>query len=333
MTTGSRRSKRLDANADVVADPETLAVVADSGVPRDELLEVEALVVLVDDLVAVVTGNDLVVLLAVLGDARLCGRRTRRLGGGGLVGGSGNTNAVVVTGEETRAVLLDGRVPGDELVLGEGAVLVDDGLAVVTGLGLVVLLAVLGDAVLGGGGAGGSSGGGRAGGGSARNTNAVVVVGEEAGAVRLDGRVPLDEVVESEGAVLVDNGLAVVAGLGLVESRARVDQAGLGGRRLAVTGVGRGGGDGAVAGGGGRRVARVTRVLDAVVVADSEAVLAASTNRRVPLDEVVDADTPVRGHGGAGIAGSGLPGESAASLGHTGTSKGNSQSSKTSHLD
>lgn len=331
MTTGSRLSKRLDANADVVADPEALAVLADSGVPRDELLEVEALVVLVDDLVAVVTGSDLVVLLAVLGDARLGGRRTRRLSGGGLVGGSGNTNAVVVTGEETRAVLLDSRVPRDKLVLGEGTVLVDDGLAVVTGLGLVVLLAVLGDAVLGGGGAGRSSGGGRAGGRSAGDTNAVVVVGEEAGAVRLDGRVPLDEVVEGEGAVLVDDGLAVVAGLGLVEGRARVDQAGLSGRRLAVTRIGRGGGR-AGGGGGGRRVARVTRVLDAVVVADSETVLAASTNRRVPLDEVVDADAPVRGHGRAGITSSGLPGESAASLGHTGTSKGNSQSSKTSHL-
>ncbi len=165
------------------------AVIANGRVPADELLEVESLVVLADDLVAVVTALHLVVLLAVLGDAVLVGAGH----GGGRVGGrAGDGNAVVVVDPDAGAVLANGRVPAGEVAQAEGAEVVHNLLAGVALLRLVVLGALAGDAVLGRAGLAGVGAGGR--GGSAGNANADIVVDPEAGAVRAGSGVPLQAI-------------------------------------------------------------------------------------------------------------------------------------------
>ena len=165
------------------------AVLANGRVPADKLLEVESLVVLGDDLVAVVTALHLVVLLAVLGDAVLVGAGHD----GGRVGGrAGDGNAVVVVDPDASAVLADSRVPAGKVTQAESAEVVHNLLAGVALLRLVVLGALAGDAILGRAGLARVGAGRR--GGSAGNANADIVVNPEAGAVLASSRVPLQAI-------------------------------------------------------------------------------------------------------------------------------------------
>lgn len=130
------KSIALNTNADVVINEKVAAILTDGRVPAGELAQVEGLVVLVDDRVANVALLDLVVLLAVLGDASLDGAGDNRAG---LRGSAGNSNAVVVVSPNRGARFANGRVPLDEVVDGEGTLGVDNLLAGVILLGLVEL--------------------------------------------------------------------------------------------------------------------------------------------------------------------------------------------------
>lgn len=179
------------------------AVIANGRVPADKLLEVKGLVVLGDDLVAVVTALNLVVLLAVLGDAVL----VRAGHGGGRVGGrAGDGNAVVVVDPDAGAVLADGRVPAGKVAQAKRSEVVHNLLAGVALLRLVVLGALAGDAVLGRAGLAGVGAGGR--GGSAGNADADIVVNPEAGAVTASSRVPLEAIWIMLGQAACDAGIA-----------------------------------------------------------------------------------------------------------------------------
>lgn len=227
----------LDANTDIIPRPESRAIFSDLGVPLVEVRGRDMLVA--NDAVAGGSGTDLVPLGTVADHARLgwlgglgvtCGRWLGRFGGGC----AGDADAVVVVCEEAGAVALDSGIPLDEVGRGECSIGRDNLVAGVAGLGLVEVLAGLDDAGLSRRGACGRGGCWLGfGGGSAWDADAVVVAGEETRAVRFDGRVPFDEVVESEGSVVVDDVGAGIARLGLVEphtgrSETVLSRAGLG---------------------------------------------------------------------------------------------------------
>lgn len=160
--------------------------------------------VLIRNLGAVVPRNHLVPLLARFAHVRLSRRRhitgwlrcscCDRLGRG-----SANTDADVVAQPERLAVASDSRVPLVEVLQSEGAVLVDDSLALITGHNLVVALTVRGDAVLDWSRCVGCRRRGRSSGGFGSRcscyTNADIVVEPEAAARVAYGRIPLVEIL------------------------------------------------------------------------------------------------------------------------------------------
>ncbi len=140
--------------------------------------------------------------------------------------GTGHADAVVVLGPDAGAVIAQGRVPSDQFLLGEGAVIGYNLLAGIAGCRLVKGRAVLDNPILGGGRTRWGwcrRGGGQGSGGCTRNADAVIVLGPDTGTVLTDSRVPSDEIVKSESAVLVNDLLAGIASGSLVKGDAGVD--------------------------------------------------------------------------------------------------------------
>lgn len=229
----------LHLDADIVPQQQVSTILLNLGVPLEEI-RTRNLFKLNDSITSGVLILDQMPLLAVthgarlsrLGRsriARLLGRlRRRRLHGSRAL----DADTDIISRPKGRAVLADLGVPLVE-VCRRDVFVADDAVAGGAGTDFMPLGAVAHHAGLGWlGGLGVACGRwlGGFGGGCAGDAHAVVVVCEEAGAVALDGGIPLDEVGRGECAVGGDNLVAGVAGLGLVEILAGLDDAGLGGR-------------------------------------------------------------------------------------------------------
>jgi hypothetical protein len=141
----------LVGNADIVIKPEATTSRTNIWVQAIELGQRD--VKLGGDLSTVVSGNDLVPLLAILVHVGLSRRGDiagglRRSGRDGLRRSSVYTNADVVTKPEASARVTDRWIPFVEVLQGEGAILRDDGLALVAGHNLMIALAIGCDALL-----------------------------------------------------------------------------------------------------------------------------------------------------------------------------------------
>lgn len=131
--------------------------------------------------------------------ARRCGSSRRR---------PGNSHAVVVANDKTRAIRLHGRVPGDKVRLGESAEFIHDQIAVVSIRSLIPCRAGRDDARLHGGGKNGRR---RRHGVCSPVPDAVVVSRLHSRAVCSDGGIPRDELVLGQVAERGDD-----AGAGIV---------------------------------------------------------------------------------------------------------------------